>query len=638
MLTAYRSSRFLVAVLTFLSYTCFHICRKPLSVTKSILKSSYDINNCTSNDSGLCQGWAPFNGSHSNLLLGATDCTFLFTYAIAMYLHGYLADRMNLRYFLTIGMIGSGLGSILLGVAYFADIHVLYYFILVQLGTGAAQAMGWPAVMAVMGRWFGKQRRGLIMGVWNMHTSIGNILGTVIPSIWATCDGPWGWSFVVPGFIIIGVSVPVFLLLVPDPRLTVPSSIQHNVKDTEVEDKITEDSRCIEEEVMELSRKKETVLAGVHSTAADKPKAVGVCAALQIPGVIEYSLALFFTKLVSYTFLFWLPLYISKANGGYIGTRKVSSQLSDWLSVYFDLGGIVGTTLLGGVSDRLGAQAVVVALLLYLSVPILYIYRLFGSTHISVTVVLLVASGMCVNGPLGVITTSVSTDLGTHKSLRRNENAKATVAAIIDGTGSLGAAVGPLIAGAVSEYSWNYSFYFLMSSCLLSGLLLTRLVISDLSQWRCGLSQRNGSKGQFVSYHEVCTLCRAGRPNLVELQHLGSTVEWSSDEFGDVIHPQLWESGSGYETRVAVMSVIGGRAFAGKDCPAVLDCWKESEPLTPGRKTGSGLGSVLIGVAYFANIHVLYYFILVQLAAGAIQSTGWPAVVAILGHWFGKER
>ena len=53
------------------------------------------------------------------------------------------------------------------------------------------------------------------MGVWYMHTSIGNILGTVIPSIWATCDGPWGWSFVVPGFIIIGVSVPVFILLVP---------------------------------------------------------------------------------------------------------------------------------------------------------------------------------------------------------------------------------------------------------------------------------------------------------------------------------------------------------------------------------------------------------------------------------------
>ena len=38
--------------------------------------------------------------------------------------------------------------------------------------------------------------------------------------------------------------------------------------------------------------------------------------------------------------------------------------------------------------------------------------------------------------------------------------------------------------------------------------------------------------------------------------------------------------------------------------------------------SGSGLGSVLLGVAYFANIHVLYYFILVQLATGAAQVRG----------------
>eukprot|EP00731_Ephydatia_muelleri_P011986 Em0006g880a len=70
--------------------------------------------------------------------------------------------------------------------------------------------------------------------------------------------------------------------------------------------------------------------------------------------------------------------------------------------------------------------------------------------------------------------------LGTHKSLRRNENAKATVAAIIDGTGSLGAAVGPLIAGAVSEYSWDYTFYILMASCFIAALLLSRLAISEV--------------------------------------------------------------------------------------------------------------------------------------------------------------
>ena len=41
---------------------------------------------------------------------------------------------------------------------------------------------------------------------------------------------------------------------------------------------------------------------------------------------------------------------------------------------------------------------------------------------------------------------------GTHESLRENQKAKATVTAIIDGMGSLGAAFGPLVTGFVSDY------------------------------------------------------------------------------------------------------------------------------------------------------------------------------------------
>lgn len=36
--------------------------------------------------------------------------------------------------------------------------------------------------------------------------------------------------------------------------------------------------------------------------------------ALKIPGVVEFSLCLFFSKLVNYTFLFWLPLYIKNTS------------------------------------------------------------------------------------------------------------------------------------------------------------------------------------------------------------------------------------------------------------------------------------------------------------------------------------
>lgn len=51
------------------------------------------------------------------------------------------------------------------------------------------------------------------MGIWNAHTSVGNILGSFIAG--AFVEDEWGMSFVVPGLIIIAVGVLVFLFLVP---------------------------------------------------------------------------------------------------------------------------------------------------------------------------------------------------------------------------------------------------------------------------------------------------------------------------------------------------------------------------------------------------------------------------------------
>lgn len=46
---------------------------------------------------------------------------------------GPLAERLNLRWFLSFGMISSGLFGALFGVAYYADIHSLTYFIAIQV-------------------------------------------------------------------------------------------------------------------------------------------------------------------------------------------------------------------------------------------------------------------------------------------------------------------------------------------------------------------------------------------------------------------------------------------------------------------------------------------------------------------------
>lgn len=47
------------------------------------------------------------------------------------------------------------------------------------------------------------------------------------------------------------------------------------------------------------------------NTANSSKHAISFFTALRIPGVIEFSICLFFAKLVSYTFLYWLPRYIN---------------------------------------------------------------------------------------------------------------------------------------------------------------------------------------------------------------------------------------------------------------------------------------------------------------------------------------
>jgi MFS transporter, OPA family, solute carrier family 37 (glycerol-3-phosphate transporter), member 1/2 len=68
-----------------------------------------------------------------------------------------------------------------------------------------------------VGRWFGKSKRGLIFGIWNSHTSIGNIVGTLIAGHYVERD--WSMSFIVPGFIMGVLGFVLFLFLVESPEI-----------------------------------------------------------------------------------------------------------------------------------------------------------------------------------------------------------------------------------------------------------------------------------------------------------------------------------------------------------------------------------------------------------------------------------
>ncbi|KAK3403767.1 hypothetical protein EUGRSUZ_K00158 [Eucalyptus grandis] len=160
--------------------------------------------------------------------------------------------------------------------------------------------------------------------------------------------------------------------------------------------------------------------------------------------VAPFAFCLFFSKLVAYTFLYWLPYYISHTA---IGGKCLSGETAGDLSTLFDVGGLP-----------------------YFAIPALFLYRCYGYVSLPVNITLMFffffvgkitlmfITGIFVNGPYALITTAVSTDLGTHGSLKGNSRALATVTAIIDGTGSIGAAIGPFLTGYISAESWGAVF------------------------------------------------------------------------------------------------------------------------------------------------------------------------------------
>ncbi|XP_054261284.1 glucose-6-phosphate exchanger SLC37A2-like isoform X2 [Macrosteles quadrilineatus] len=491
----YRSS---VVVLTFLTYMCYHMNRKPISVVKNVLhRNCSEVNpkpiNTTNPD--WCD-WAPFDGENAASLLGFFDSSFLFAYAGAMFISGLVAERVSLRYFLSLGMLLSGLAGYLLGIAKYYSIHSISYFMLVQVFGGVAQTTGWPGVVAVMGNWFGKGKRGFIFGVWNSHTSIGNILGTVIAGYYV--EDNWALSFIVPGVIMSVLGFVNFLFLVPNPTdVGCVSPDQNRPKDKDVNSRyqrvpshdegeegevgegattpplslppeLPVDDSSDDGDISKINSEGRPILYPDHEA-----KPVGFFGALRIPGVVEFSLCLFFAKLVSYTFLYWLPGYIKTS------TTLNPTESAD-LSVVFDIGGIVGGIAAGIISDYSGKSASTCAVMLVIAVPILQVYNLYGADSVVMNVFLLLVAGLLVNGPYALITTAVSAELGTHHSLQGNSKALATVTAIIDGTGSIGAAVGPLLAGVVSQYGWGKVFYMLMASDVIALLLLTRLVKREI--------------------------------------------------------------------------------------------------------------------------------------------------------------
>jgi OPA family glycerol-3-phosphate transporter-like MFS transporter len=407
-------------VLTWVGYASYYFTRKNLSVVKSRLHDTMGLSTTT---------------------LGAMDTLYLACYALGMFLSGTLGDRIGARRLLTLGMLGSAAMAVWFGVGSSPFVFTLAFAI-----NGLFQSTGWPGTVKAMQPFFTPQSRGQVMGLWTTNYQVGGLLATALATFILVRVG-WRQAFILPAVWVatLGIVIALFLVERPEDRGLPP------VHDPECEP------------------------ASPAQPARNEPPpgrsegSPGLLRLLQKPILWALGGSYFGLKMIRYSLLFWLPFYLKQH-------LHYSEGQAGYLSMPFELGGVIGSIAVGWISDHYFRSR-----RLRLAVPLLFVlggallaYQSLGGAGMVVNAALLAGVGFLLFGPDSLLSGTMAQDLGGREATGR-------VAGIINGMGSVGAIFSPvLVAQFTKHLGWDALFYGFFALTVLAGSLLA--LASQLSQ------------------------------------------------------------------------------------------------------------------------------------------------------------
>lgn len=255
-----------------------------------------------------------FSKSH----IGWLVTILAFSYAISKFVSGIISDKTNLRYFMGLGLILTGVFNILFG---FSSIFVLCA---VCLGlNGLFQGWGSPPCAKLLTYWYSQNERGRWWGLWNTSHNIG---GALIPIICAIAIQHFGWQYAMyfPGLLAILVGLFLINRLRDNPQRVGLPPIEKFRNDYP-----SEKSKEKDKDVKSLTAK-EILVEHVL-----KNKFIWILA-------ISY----FFVYIIRTAINEWMQTFLMEEKGF---SLLVSGSCMFW----FEIGGIFGSLTAGWMSDTM---------------------------------------------------------------------------------------------------------------------------------------------------------------------------------------------------------------------------------------------------------------------------------------------
>ena len=154
-------------------YATFYVCRLAFSASKK----------------GMIE-----QGAYTPTEIGYVGSAMLFAYAIGKIVNGFMADRVNVKRFIMLGLFVSSLANLLVGFHIPALMLAVIWFV-----NGFAQASGAPCCVVALSRWWPKNKRGTYYGIWSCSNNLGEVLAYIVSAgivVWVgRAFGPdWAWK------------------------------------------------------------------------------------------------------------------------------------------------------------------------------------------------------------------------------------------------------------------------------------------------------------------------------------------------------------------------------------------------------------------------------------------------------------
>lgn len=179
----FRARRNRLFIWLIIGYGFFYTCRLSLSVAK-----------------------APMLDAHimSVEQMGVIGSILLYVYAIGKFMNGVLADRANIRRFMSAALLCSAVTNLLFGAT-----SNFYLFAALWALNGWFQSIGSaPSVVSIC-QWFGQKERGTRYGIWAGAHNLGEGLTFVGTALLVNAFG-WRWGFWGPGIACVIVAMFMF--------------------------------------------------------------------------------------------------------------------------------------------------------------------------------------------------------------------------------------------------------------------------------------------------------------------------------------------------------------------------------------------------------------------------------------------